>query len=281
MKTLKVGGLVLLVVVFLNIVPVQTYNPLAHIYVAGRTSLFTWPKADLYYGAIAPDIAWYAVDPRNPLDPTLSFNLGLLTHYTLFDLRQYATNPRQRAFARGFLTHNQIWGLDAYAHGEHGQYVFNKRDLLIVWAGGPQYLNSAMAEFAIETAVDLLLKQQQPLLPVALLEAVLCRSWDDQELLGKRYSPNDWYALYTTEPAFRNLTANYSLALALRSPQDLDALAALGVEVAKQITPPGQTAPDKKQVLAILVQAVSLCRADFMDPLKVAILEIRAQIGWF
>jgi hypothetical protein len=276
MKTLKVGGLVLLVVVFLNIVPVQTYNPLAHIYVAGRTSLFTWPKADLYYGAIAPDIAWYA-------DPAVVVPLAGMTHYTLFDLRHYATNPTQRAFARGFLTHNQKWGLDAYAHGPLGTYVTVRIEPLMVWAQSqnPRIpINEAMAEFAIETAIDLRLKQQQPLLPVALLEAVLCRSWDDQELLGKVYPHNYWFALYTTEPAFRNLTMNYALALARPSPRDKEALAALGAELAKQLVPTGSPVPDKSQVASVLTQAVSGC-GDFMGPLQTAIPRILGRIGWF
>jgi len=275
MKTLKVGGLVLLVVVFLGIVPVQTYNPLAHVYVAGRTSLFWWPKADLYYGAIAPDIAWYAATPE------VVAALAEMTHYTYFDLRRYASNPEQRAFARGLLTHNQLWGLDAYAHGRFGAYVTIRIEPLMTWAQGRGIpINEAMAEFAIETAIDLRLKQQQPLLPAVLLEAVLCRSWEDQELFGKAYPHNLWFALYTTEPAFRNLTYRYATALALQSPQDKEALAALGVQLAKQMVSPGSPVPNKDQVSAVLTQAVSNC-SDFMGPLQAAVLRISSRIGWF
>lgn len=275
MKTLKVGGLVLLVVVFLGIVPVQTYNPLAHVYVAGRTSLFWWPKADLYYGAIAPDIAWYASTPQ------VVAVLADMTHNSYFDLRRYARNPAQRAFARGMLTHNQIWGLDAYAHGLRGTYVIVRTNRLMTWAETEHIpINEAMAEFAIETAIDLRLKQQQPLLPTALLEAVLCRSWEDQELFGKVYPHDLWFALYTTEPAFRNLTTNYALALALPSPQDKEALASLGVQLAKQLVPPNSLVPTKDQVSAVLTEAV-VNTSDFMGPLQAAVLGISSRIGWF
>jgi hypothetical protein len=275
MKTLKVGGLVLLAVFWLDVVPVRTYNPLAHIYVAGRVSLFTWPKADLYYGAIAPDIAWYAATPA------VVAALAEMTHYTYFDLHWYASSPEQRAFARGLLTHNQRWGLDAYAHGRFGAYVTTRVQPLMAWAEAQRIpINEAMAEFAIETAIDLRLKQQQPLLPAALLEAVLCRSWDDQELFGKAYPHNLWFALYTTEPAFRNLTMNYALALALPGPQDKEALAALGAQLARQMVPPGSPVPTKDQVSAVLTQAVGSCD-DFMGPLRAAVLGIGSRIGWF
>ena len=94
------------------------------------------------------------------------------------------------------------------------------------------------AHFAIEAAIDLLLKDHDPLLGTKLLEANLLRSPLDRELLTKvlvlKNRETDWVTLISAELTFRNAVNQYAMALALPKPLDKAALIRLGVQLAQQ-----------------------------------------------
>ena len=74
----------------------------------------------VYYGSIAPDISIYVLKRKNWPNGFED------THHNFIDLRTYAFGASQKAFARGWLTHNEIYGADYFAHIEYAMgYMLN------------------------------------------------------------------------------------------------------------------------------------------------------------
>ena len=117
--------------VFFTPTLVRAFNPAAHIYIAERVFEGCGDKIDLFYGSIAPDLAMYVANPDTSWPDAFTD-----THEQFRDLRGYAFGATQKAFAKGWWTHNQISGADYYAHindplslGPYG-YVVNKASAL-------------------------------------------------------------------------------------------------------------------------------------------------------
>lgn len=98
----KLSKLVIfLVVITLIFVPslAHAFNPIAHLYIAEK--VFGNQNINLQYGSIAPDLSLYVANPEKW--PTAFTD----THYEYIDLRPYARSLTQKAFAEGWLTHNE------------------------------------------------------------------------------------------------------------------------------------------------------------------------------
>jgi hypothetical protein len=125
-------------------------------------------------------------------------------------------------------------------------------------------LTSDFAHFAIETAIDLLLKRDNhdPKIGAKLFQANLLRSPLDRELLVKvlvfQNPETDWLTLITTEYTFRNLVNKYAFALSLPKPFDKEALINLGVQLAEQYFGIPVTAA---QLRIVLDAAIAQCAA--------------------
>jgi hypothetical protein len=168
------------------------------------------------------------------------------THHTYINLIPFAQGANQKAFAMGWFTHNEVNGADHFAHGSYNSYLgyytggyVTDQAILLIGDLSPQLDMSYLdfAHFAIEVAIDLLLKEQHdPSLANKLFLANLLRSPLDRELLTKilviKNGETDWINLITTELTFRNLVYQYSTALASRKPYD--ALVNLGVQLAQE-----------------------------------------------
>jgi hypothetical protein len=249
----------------LSVIPAQSFNPAAQLYIADHLFPNLANKTDLYYGSIAPDLAMYTDVAKWP-------NSFLDTHYTYINL----INPQganQKAFAKGWFTHNEINGADHYAHGIYdpntgyyiGGYVTIQAHALLGLMGldFPPYQYLDFAHFAIEAAIDLLLKQEHdPSLSTKLFLANLLRSPLDRELLTKvlvvQNRETDWINLITTELTFRNLVYKYSTALALSNLSNKNALITLGVQLAQQEFGITATPEYLRQVFDA---AIGLCQA--------------------
>jgi hypothetical protein len=250
----------------------HAFNSGTHLYIAEQVFQNYTPKIDLYYGSIALDLSLYVAKPEKW--PTSFWD----THHDYIDLRPYALGFTQKAFALGWLTHNEVWGADYYAHIEYpignGEgYVIQKAEILSSQIG----LDPEFAHYVIEVAIDLLLKNNNDhKLGEKLLLANLFRSWEDRNLLAKvlvfKEKKTDWLTLATTELTFRNLINQYAMALVLPSPYDKKALAELGVQLALEMYGIEVT---KEEVLYILEAAIDLCKYDYKDVIHYAIGQIQ------
>jgi hypothetical protein len=185
-KLFKLLSFLVGITIILGLSIAHAFNSATHLYIAQR--VFQVQDIDLYYGSIAPDLALYADPGKWPT----SFED---THYNYIDLRSYALGFTQKAFALGWLTHNEAWGADYYAHrvnplgnntcvtqGYYQGYVIEKACLL----AGRTGIDPEFAHYAVETAIDLLLRSNDdPQLGKKLLNANLFRSWVDRNLLAK------------------------------------------------------------------------------------------------
>jgi hypothetical protein len=282
MKKLFVLGVLLLVSVgVLGPSQGKAFNSGTHIYIAERVFPFAFEKINLYYGSIAPDLSMYVNQPQNWPDAFMETHYSITLPYEWWDLTQ-------RAFAKGWQTHNEQWGADFYAHGRYPNYngyVITQAIKLATIPDFEIYLDKPpyyeLAHFAIEVAIDLLLaRYHDPSLGVKLLWAAEYRSQKDLNLMLKTFvtdeGPNA-ETLQEAEYAFRELVIAYAKALALPDPLRMLAISELGVQIAAQmgvsLTP--------YQVWEILRVAMYLCQnpndmgVDYMEVIQAAIEGIR------
>jgi hypothetical protein len=257
-------------------IPAQAFNPATHLYIADNVFPYCGNKIDLYYGSFAPDLALYVAN--------LEVNWSTAfedTHYTYMDLRSDAFGSTQKAFAKGWLTHNEAWGADHWAHIEYldkGGYVIEKAGELL---NSFSFLDDDFAHYAIEVAIDLLLKNNHDhKLGAKLLVANWLRSWQDRYLLAKvlvwqQPARTDWLTLVTAEFTLRSIVHRYAMALALPSPNDQQALVELGVQLAKELYDIEVTATEVEEILEA---AKDLCEIDYMEVIAFSVAKIKEQL---
>lgn len=270
MKNRKLSTCIPVLVVMLVASSSFAFNPAAHVYIAENVFPTCADKINLRYGSIAPDLSQYAAADKwsTAFDDT---------HYVYINLRPYAWGAAQTCFALGWWSHNEAYGADSYAHK---WYVAEKaKELYEILESTGTHTNIEFMHFAIETAVDVLLKQDDRNLAVKLMEANLLRSPLDRELLSRvlvyRYHLTDWMTLASAELSFRNLVGQYAAALALPRPLDKRALAALGVQLARQLYGIDASEAD---ILSVLEAAIRLCEEDYKRAIEAAIDGIRRSL---
>lgn len=213
------------------------------------------------YGAIAPDLAWQA-------SGQLRVDLAAATHdepgYREPWDRARAGVAAERAFALGWVSHNQAWGADYYAHLGN--------PFLGTWpAAGPGYVveragvvaarcgvSEEVAHDYVEVAVDLLLDQQHPEwgLGELLQDAVASRDWRVPRLLARSYADvpgANWLSIRTLEGTFRLGSSVYAGTLALPTGQD-DATFSTGMAVLYSLS--------VSESAACLAEAKAVCQED-------------------
>ena len=291
-KLFWVGVILSFMVVALGPTASQALNSGAHIYVVDQVFPFALDKIDLYYGSIAPDIPLYA-------SPEGYWPNGFCeTHYKYIKLPYTWWNLPQKAFAKGWQTHNEIWGADSFAHGTCGDYVccikkecnylsgYVNQQAGFLASQFPDILNEeagfALAHFAVEVAIDLLLitENYDPYLGQKLLGAALLRSPADFDLLVKVFVSSgrtDLPTLTAAESTFRDLVIKYGTALTLPEPLRMGVLSQLGVQIAQAM---GVVEIDSSQVKEILNAAIDLCKdTDYYGIIDQAVESIRHKPG--
>lgn len=253
---------------------VLAFSSATHLLIAERVFPDCTRKMDLYYGSVAPDLSLYVMRPHKW--PTAFED----THYAYADLRPDAFGSAQKAFAKGWLTHNEEWGADHYAHiespiGGTTGYVIEKAEILSLMTG----LDPEFAHYAIEIAIDLLLKNDDPNLGEKLLNAILFRSFLDRQLLVKvlawEEGRTDWLTLASAELIFRTFVVPYASALALPSPEDREALAELGSYLALSLY---GIVVSPEELLDLLNLAITLCQGDYQEAIQYTILQIQSHL---
>ena len=271
------------IVITLSLLPshvVLSFNPATHIYIADNVFPSCSQKIDFHYGSIAPDIALYVTNPENW--PTAFED----THYTYKDLRPYTNDSAQNAFAMGWLTHNEKWGADYYAHiaypaNPNKGYVIEKAEALLDIPELDPNLNLDFAHYAIEVAIDYLLKNDDPELAEKLLNANSLHSSLDLTLLESVLvtdeNRTDLLTLSGAETTFNYLVALYANALSLSNPEDKEALSELGNQLA--FLKYGISVATE-EVLKIINAAINLCEGDYKDLINTTIEEIKEEMGY-
>ncbi len=229
------------------------------------------------YGTAVPDLAWQA-------GGALQSELDLATHETPGYRKPWNLARRysmvQQAFALGWLTHNQVWGADFYAHGADpfspprlvaGPGYVTDRAALLAAEGVP----SAVAHEYVEVAIDLLLDQEHPELQLASLlgNAAWYRDSQVPLLLSRSYANvpgSSSLTIIRLEGQFRIALSVYASTLSQPIGSD-DAIFAAGMAVAYGLP--------FEDSAAALSAAKQLCRdpeANYWDALVAAVERVSA-----
>lgn len=247
------------------------------------------------YGANAIDIF-----NNNFTSPYLEFAAYLhdTSQENFLKAWQIAASRDEKAFAYGFVSHNNTWGMDSTAHvsgityGRGTGYVIAKARVLAAMLRPsleaqlgplPDEVLVNLCHYLVESGIDFLVRAKDPAIGNKLMAAALFRSDEVPTLLVNAYqnefaafagSPeNAAQIIATAEGNFRAVMMGYGWALTQANALDLvsDALASTGVSYLG--LPPGSEtilAPVAKQGIAA---AMMLCTPDFER-------EIQATQGW-
>ncbi len=210
-----------------------------------------------------------------------------------------AVTGSERAFAYGFVGHNNTWGMDSTAHisgvtyGRGEGYVIAKAHELALMLKPaleaqlgrtlPDDVLVNICHYFVETGVDLLVRGLDPSIGEKLMAAAYHRSDEVAALLVRSYAAdfsglagsaeNAAQTITTAESKFRATLMGYGWALTQNNALDLLAgpLAKIGVSYLD--LPAGSEAALVPTVKQGIGAAMMLCAPDFER-------ELRATIGW-
>ena len=129
MRRVVVSLFALVSVLAALIAPAHAWGSATHAYIANRLGGATLQPLDAQelYGAMAPDL--FQTDIALNMDPLLyTYTQGVPGQEGFMAIWNTAQGPLARAFAWGWVGHNEVWGEDSTAHGNG--YVIEKATLL-------------------------------------------------------------------------------------------------------------------------------------------------------
>ncbi len=288
--------------------PLYGWGSATHAYIIREAGTRQGPTSlPEIYGAVLPDA--FNVMFGDPYQD----HLWTLTHYEFMKLVDSATSDSDKALAYGFASHNEAWGADQTAHisaiGHPSQgYVIQKQDqlsvalapqvrLFLLLSGVPNAqavldeVLPTVAHTAIETAIDLLISQNQdPDIGQRLLIAARTRGWSAPILLSKAYAADFAATAGTTETVavpliiaaeseFRYQMELYGTALSQKDP--IAALAEQGAEIARELLAAKQGIVvdiPTDLMTQILEEAIDAVQDDYAAELAASIAHVRQQL---
>jgi hypothetical protein len=249
------------------------------------------------YGANAIDI--FNNDFTSPYLDFAAYFHSTSQEYFL-EAWQIAETKEERAFAYGFVSHNNKWGMDSTAHisgktyGRGTGYVIAKAKVLSAMLGPsleaqlglsiPYETLVNLCHYLVESGVDFLILEKDPAIGSKLMNAALFRSDEVPALLVNAYQDDFADLAGITETAAADIIttaeANFQISMikyggALTQPNALDlvaqGLASIGV-IYLGLEPGSETilTPVAKSGIQA---AMMLCKPDFER-------EIKADTGW-
>ncbi len=235
--------------------------------------------------------------------PYLEFTAYLhdTTRDNILKTWEKAAGKTEKAFAYGFVGHNNTWGMDSTAHvsgitcGRGEGYVKAKARLLAVMIGPalesqlgsplPYEVLVALCHYLVESGVDFLVRDLDPSIGNKVSAAALNRGSEVPTLLVNTYASDfSGYAgsrenaeqiIRTTEGNFRASMIGYGFALSQEKDKALDLVAGGLAETGVSYLglPAGSEAALVPVARQGIVAAMMLCAPDFED-------ELKATTGW-
>jgi hypothetical protein len=302
MGLMKVAPIVMAVIVMSMLLPgrAHSWDPATHAYIEEHFYKKQGQLDDgvLYnriYGANAIDIF-----NNNFTSPYLEFAAYLhdTTQNNFLKVWEKAGTKAEKAFAYGFVGHNNTWGMDSTAHisgityGRGEGYVIAKAHVLAVMLKPslesqlgrelPDDVVVNICHYLVESGVDFLVRSMDPSIGNKLMAAANSRSDEVPTLLVNAYK-DDFSALAgspenaalliaAAEGQFRYSMMLYGFALTQDNALDLvaEGMAAVGAEY---LGMPGSEAALVPVVKQGIFAAMTLCAPDFER-------ELQASTGW-
>lgn len=255
------------------------------------------------YGGMAPDMFNYMFE-----SPYLQ-DFYIATHYDFMKIWDTSKSSLEKALAYGFVSHNDMWGVDYTAHhsgityGQTEGYVIAKSYILKqILEQVPEYQALLLPDTValeishnlIESGVDILMKRSDPLIGEKIVSSAIYRNPQFPDFLVEEYAedfstiagisyPEAVNLIKTTEKEFRKTMILYGQALnqdettsiQLISEQTADL--AEGFLVAYGITLPEGT--DLTPLITFAIQqSIEMCADDFADEIEATIYQVDQQL---
>lgn len=302
MWMIKYFSIVIAVVLLSTVIPGRAYSwdPATHAYIEEhlykkRGQLDDGVLYNRIYGANTIDMF------NNKFEsPYLEFAAYLhdTTQDNFLKAWDMAATKAEKAFAYGFVGHNNTWGMDSTAHisgitsGRGQGYVIAKAQILAAMLKPaleaqlgplPDDVVVNICHYLVESGVDFLVRSIDPSIGNKLMAAAYNRSDDTPALLVNAYkgdfaalagSPeNAAQLIATAESMFRASTMGYGWALTQENALDLVATGMASVGAAYLKLPPGSETALVPLIEQGIFAAMTLCAPDFER-------ELRASTGW-
>jgi len=289
--------------------PLYGFGSATHAYIAREVGDQQGPASlQEIYGALLPDV--FNVTFGDPCQA----QLWTRTHYEFMKLVEKAESANEKALAYGFASHNEVWGADRTAHVSSTThpdkgYVIDKGDelatilepqveLFLLFSGVPNpgpvvdEVLPIVAESAIETAIDLLVAQNEdPDIGERLVLAARARGWSAPILLSKAYATDIATTTGTIEAVaapliiaaesdFKRQMESYGTALS----QDnaIDALSEQGAELARELLAAEQgiiVDIPADLMKEIVNSAIDVVKDDYAAELAATITRVRQELA--
>jgi hypothetical protein len=261
-------------------------------------------KLNQVYGGMAGDVFNFMTDKEHPeYQPWLAAT----AHCEGFNkMWQTAFLPAAKSQAYGFISHNQDWGADFYAHNYSCPenypptqgYIEEKAKVLfyamyddLEGLGLNNELGKELLRDVIEYAVDILILRQDPAIGQKVTFAALLRSPEFPLILNAAYAQDFSRAFHVShfkatkiiaasESQFRQTMAGYGQILALGKDGDeiavINAVSEQLVQLGEQLF--GITIP-QIVIQNVIGSAIQICQDDYLGAVGNAIDEVRAKMG--
>jgi hypothetical protein len=282
-------------------VPAFGWGSATHAYIANHLGTDVRPlNAQEMYGAMAPDM--FQADLNLAFDPLLLYYThGAPGQEGFMAIWSGARSRIAKAFALGWVSHNNVWGADSTAHDPSTGYVIQKAAALEaalgaagVWTqveqqvGFPLPLDDRLlfCHIVVETDGDLILRHADRGLAGRVIGAALMRSPRVPDQLADAMQGADPAVIAGMERGFRRYMLFYGAILAQN---DADATRLMATDVARQAlgylayVHPGLPvdqlkAPVEALSLLALQQAVPLL-ADYVPAVNDTVRSVSSQLA--
>ncbi len=239
-KTISVGAIILFLLCFTA--QAFPWGSATHAYIIDQIMRKAGPPR-LMYGAMVPDVFNYFFQ-----DTVLRDQMYWMTHFNFMPLWDASKGPSDKPSAYGFVSHNNQWGADSTAHLHSLTFVPNEGYVItkavILWGlikdsfpSIDQSTGESICHDVIEAAIDLLIKNLDPNIGNRLVDSARSADKKILELLNKAYladitglvgsEAQAKYIISLNETVFRYAVLQLGNALKQKSPNDLNAMAAI------------------------------------------------------
>jgi hypothetical protein len=258
------------------------------------------------YGGMATDVFNFMNDPLHPeYQPWLSTSVHCPECGNMW---RVAFLPTAKALAYGFISHNQKWGADFYAHDyscpnndppENGyiqdkaESLYNNASFQAALVDYPVLLEPNNKEFTmellrdvIEYAVDILIIRQDGAIGAKVTSAALLRNPEFPAMLNATYAGgfarqfglNFFEAtkiIRATELQFRQTMVVYGQILALR---EVAAIPLISEQLAVLASQLFRINLDSKVIESVIGLSMVECAYDYMDAINKTINDVRVEM---
>jgi hypothetical protein len=232
--------------------------------------------------------------------------LGNATHCDPLPVWNFAIFPTAKAQAFGFVSHNNLWGADFYAHhpgcpdgaGPYEGYIFEKAQLvetstlaaypILGELGLDPALQAELFRDLTEFGVDMLVKRSHPFIGQKMSTAALLRSPEFPLLLTAAYARGlsmEFGIPYlqainiirTEEANFRLITLLYGQALTLNEPAAIHLVSAQMANLAVTGLGLPVAVEDLVPIIEFSInQAVTKCEPDYAAEIASMVTSVRS-----